>query len=90
MNPSDDTPVADLRNLGPVSRQMLAEIDVRTAGHIRQLGPDLIYHILKGKGTNVSMNLVYALQAAVQNRHWLDLTTTEKDELRKACIDPSS
>ena len=34
----DNTPVADLRNLGPVSRQMIAEIDAHTAGAILLAG----------------------------------------------------
>jgi hypothetical protein len=34
----DNTPVADLRNLSPVSRQMIAEIDVHTAGAILLVG----------------------------------------------------
>lgn len=83
--PSDHVLVEHLSNLGPVSKKMLAEIDVYTAGDIRKLGPDLIYHILKGKGTMVSMNLVYALAAALQGIHWTKLPPEEKRRLTLAC-----
>lgn len=83
--PSDHVLVEHLNNLGPVSKKMLAEIDVYTAGDIRKLGPDLIYHILKGKGTIVSLNMVYALAAALEGIHWTKLPPKEKLRLTVAC-----
>jgi len=83
--PGDTVLIADLRNLGPVSRRLLGEIDVYTAGDIRKLGPALIYNILKGKGSNVSLNLVYAMEAAIRGIHWLELTPREKADIRSQC-----
>lgn len=87
MNPSDSTPVSEIKNLGPASRKMLADVDVSTVGDIRKLGLPLLFRILKGKGTNASMNLIYALEAGLRNIHWLELTTDEKNKLRRECID---
>ena len=85
MIPSDQTPITKLKNLGPASERMLAQIDVFNAGDIRTLSPALIYRILRDKGTPVSMNLVYALEAAITNRHWLELSPAEKLTLKVAC-----
>ena len=85
--PPDHTTVANLRNLGPSSAQLLAGIDVHTAGDIRHLGIPLIMHILKQRGTPASMNLAYALHAGLEDTHWLDLDPETKAELRAACLD---
>ena len=85
MLPPDQTPIRKLKNLGPASERMLAQIDVFTAGDIRTLSPALIYQILRDKGTHVSMNLLYALEAAITGRHWLELSVDEKNQLRQAC-----
>ncbi|NQV72266.1 TfoX/Sxy family protein [bacterium] len=85
MMPPDQTPIIKLKNLGPASERMLAQIDVFTAGDIRTLSPALIYRILRDKGTPVSMNLIYALEAAISGRHWLELTSSEKQTLKEAC-----
>ncbi len=87
MNPPDSTPVGDLKNLGPASVRMLDSVDVFTAGDVRKLGLPLLLKILKGKGTNASMNLIYGLEAALRGVHWLELTEEERLRLRNECLD---
>ena len=83
----DTTPVSKLRNLGPSSTKMLADIDVHTAGDVRTLGIPLVLHILRSKGIMVSMNLAYALYAGLRDVHWLELDQATKESLREACSD---
>ena len=81
------TPVASMRNIGPSSTRMLADIDVHTAGDVRVLGIPLVLHILRSKGIMVSMNLAYALHAGLLGIHWLELDQDTKKSLRDACSD---
>lgn len=85
MHPPDDTPIARLRNLGPASSRWLDEADIHTAGDLRHLGVPLVMHILRQRGLPASMNLAYALEAALQDRHWLDLSQEERAAIRTAC-----
>lgn len=85
MHPPDDTPIARLRNLGPASSRWLDEADIHTAGDLRHLGVPLVMHILRQRGLPASMNLAYALEAALKDRHWLDLSQEERAAIRTAC-----
>ena len=81
------TPVASMRNIGPSSTRMLADIDVHTAGDVRLLGIPLVLHILRSRGIMASMNLAYALHAGLLGIHWLELDQDTKNSLRDACSD---
>jgi DNA transformation protein len=73
----------DLKNLGPATVRMLAEIDVKTAAELRQLGAVETWRRLKFRfGSHVTLNALYALEAALQGRHWLDLSPVEKAALK--------
>jgi len=81
----DETSIKDLRNIGPSSTKMLADIDVHTAGDVRTLGIPLVMHILRQRGIMVSMNLAYALHAGLEDFHWLELDTAQKESIRESC-----
>ena len=85
--PPDDTPLAELPNLGPASSRMLSAIDVSTAGDLRRLGPDLAFRMLRDARIDASVNLLYAMAAGLEGRHWLDLTPAERDALRSQIED---
>ncbi|GJQ63948.1 MAG: hypothetical protein SCALA702_30010 [Melioribacteraceae bacterium] len=72
-----------LKNIGEVSAKMLVEIDVHNRGDIEKLGPATIYHILKAQGYNVNIMMVYALYGALKNKHYIEISEAEKDELQK-------
>jgi DNA transformation protein len=73
--------LSNLKNIGEVSEKMLNSIDVFTKEDIEDLGPVTIYFILKSRGFDVSMNMVYALQGAIMNLHWNELPSTVKNIL---------
>ncbi|NNF03860.1 MAG: TfoX/Sxy family protein [Rhodothermales bacterium] len=85
--PSDDTPIGDVPNLGPASVRMLSAVDIRTAGDLRRLGPDLVFRMLRESRIDVSVNMLYAMAAGIQGRHWLDLTRNEREELKREIED---
>lgn len=73
-----------LKNLGPATARMLAEIDITTQNELRNLGSVEAYRRLKFRfGTAVTLNALYALEAALQDRHWLSLTPAERMDLKR-------
>ena len=78
----DRLPVAALRNLGPKSGRVLAEAGIRTIAELRLIGPAKAYARAKAlEPTTVSLNLVWAIAAGLEDRDWRDLTQEEKDSL---------
>jgi DNA transformation protein len=78
----DRLPVASLRNLGAKSARILAEAGIRTIAELRMLGPVKAYQRAKAlKPRLVSLNLLWAIAAGLQDRDWRELTPKEKDSL---------
>jgi DNA transformation protein len=73
-----------LKNLGPQSRQWLAEIGIYTIQDLRNAGSITTYRILKERyPKRVSLNLLWGLEAAIRDIDWRELTETDKQELKK-------
>lgn len=78
--PSDpDTPVFELRNIGPVSAKWLESIGIKTRSDLEEAGAVFVYRILKEQKSRVNVNLLYALHGALTDTHW----TAFSDETRK-------
>lgn len=73
--------LSKLKNLGPVSINMLNEIGIFTKKDIIEAGPSKIYHILKANGKDVSMIIVYALYGAINNIHFAEIDKETKKML---------
>jgi DNA transformation protein len=77
-------PVSTLPNLGPVTRQRLAEAGIRTVGELRAAGAVEAYRRIKFMlPGQANLNALYALEAAVRGCHWLHLPPEVKDSLRR-------
>lgn len=62
---------------------MLAEAGVRTLDELRELGAVRAYSRVKARKPKfVSLNLLWALAAGLEDRDWRELTNEEKDSLR--------
>jgi hypothetical protein len=73
-----------LKNLGPRSRQWLAEIGIYNIKDLRAAGSITTYKILKERyPKTVSLNLLWGLEAAIRDMDWRELTETDKEELKK-------
>lgn len=73
-----------LKNLGPKSRQWLAEIGIYGIRDLRNAGSITTYKMLKERyPKKVSLNLLWGLEAAIRDMDWRELTEIEKDELKK-------
>ena len=76
--------ISKLINLGPKSEQWLQAIGVHTREDLQQIGAIDCYRILKAQGYPVTLNLVYAIEAALMDIHWTKLTTQQKQSLKQA------
>lgn len=79
------TRIRDLFNLGPVMENRLAEVDITTAEQLARIGVVEAYGRLKfAFGQAVSLNALYAMDAALQGLDMKDLPEERRRELREA------
>ena len=67
MQRGDDS-IESLRALGPMSRRLLEQIGVTSASQLRARDPFDLYAQLKAFDNAVSLNMLYALIAAIEDR----------------------
>ena len=80
--PQNDLPVTMLRNLGPKSAVMLAEVGIRTIGELRAIGAPKAYvrvNAICMRGASV--NLLWSMAAGLDGRGWQDVSAEEKELL---------
>lgn len=77
-----DTPIENLRNLGPASAAWLHEIGVHTRADLERLGPVIAYRLVRQRRSSTSLNLLWAMAAALSDKDWRDLSADEKERLR--------
>lgn len=73
-----------LKNLGPVSEQWLRAVGIHSREELEKLGPVEAYRLVRMHGFNASLNLLYALEAALLNLHWTALPPQTKARLKAA------
>lgn len=80
--PQNDLPVTMLRNLGPASAIMLAEVGIHTIGELRAIGAVKAYvrvRVVRSRGASV--NLLWSMAAGLDGRDWQDVSAEEKESL---------
>lgn len=82
VTPALESPLETLRNLGPASAAWLMEAGIRSAADLRRMGPALAYRKVKQIQPDASLNLLWALAGAIDDRDWRDLTEHDKRRLR--------
>lgn len=77
-------PISTLPGLGPVTQGRLEEAGIRNVGDLRAIGSLEAYRRLKFMfPRSVSLNALYALEAALRGCHWLDLPQDVKTALQQ-------
>lgn len=72
-----------IKNMGPKSRVWLHEIGIDTLEDLEAIGAVEAYRRLKtARPTEVSLNALWGMQAALLNIHWNALTPEMKAELK--------
>jgi len=67
-----------LPGLGPKSRAMLAVIGITSAEQLRGRDPFEVYAELKAAHAGVSLNMLYGLIGAVENRPWREVARDDR------------
>ena len=73
-----------LKNLGPVSQEWLRAVGIHSRAELEQVGALETFRLVRLHGFNASLNLLYALEAALRDIHWTALPTAEKTRLKVA------
>ncbi len=76
-----------LVNLGPASRDWLRAVGIETERDLREAGAVGAYRMLKAQGYNATLNLVYALHAALVGIDWRAIPAAHKAALKAAAAD---
>jgi DNA transformation protein and related proteins len=67
-----------VRNLGPKSRAWLAQLGIHDLEALRRNDPFRLYARLLEMGVPASLNLLYALIGAAEDRDWREVQRTER------------
>ena len=73
-----------IKNMGPKSRVWLHEIGINTLEDLKTIGAVEAYRRLKiAFPTEITLNMLWGLQAAILNISWKNLTPEMKAELKE-------
>jgi DNA transformation protein len=70
-----------LRGLGPKSLALLAEAGITSAEQLRAADALQLFLQLKGRSSGVTLNMLYALIGAQENRDWREIARERRTEL---------
>lgn len=70
-----------LRNIGPKSAAWLRQVGLRTREDLEAAGPVEAFTKVKRAGFKPSLNMLYALEGALQDCHWQEVPEARRTEL---------
>lgn len=74
--------LSKLKGLGPKSEQALNEVGIRTRRQLEAIGAVGAYkRLLQSGGEKPSLNFLYAMVGALEERHWSEIAKQEKSRL---------
>ena len=73
--------IASMKNLGSASASMLAEIGIHSDGDLRTIGAVGAYLRIKVSGAKPSLNLLWAMEGALTDTHWAELSPETRSAL---------
>ena len=73
-----------LRNIGPKSAAWLRQVGLRSRADIEAAGAVEAFMRVKRAGFKPSLNLLYALEGALLDCHWQEVTDARRAELVQA------
>lgn len=76
------TPLSQLPNLGPLLADRLTRADIQTAEELRAMGTEQAFIRLRSVYKEACINMLYAIEGAVQGIRWHNLPQERKDDLK--------
>ena len=73
--------LTELPNIGKVLSQKLKEVDIKTPGELISVGSENAFIRIKTVDPDACINMLYALEGAIQGIRWHNLTSERKTEL---------
>ena len=74
--------IADLKGLGLRSEKILSAVGIITKDDLVETGAVGVFlQVKKMSSVNPSLNLLYALVGAIEDKHWVDIAREEKSRL---------
>ena len=73
----------DLKNLGKTSAQWLHAVGIHNASDLQRHGAVSAYQAVKARGFRASKVLLYAIEGALLNVHWSELSPDIKEQLNQ-------
>jgi DNA transformation protein and related proteins len=73
--------LANPPNLGAKSQEILAGVGITSVEQLRDLGSIAAFVQIKRSGANVSLNLLWALGAALTGLHWQEVARNHRTSL---------
>ncbi|MCW7540227.1 TfoX/Sxy family protein [Aquabacterium sp. A7-Y] len=73
--------LAELPHLGPASQQALSRAGITSVEQLRRLGSVAAYAQARRSGARVSLNLLWALEAALTGLHWQEVARLHRTSL---------
>lgn len=70
-----------MRNIGPKSAAWLRQVGLKTPEDLAEAGPLEAFMRVKRAGFKPSLNLLYALEGALQDCHWQEVPDARRTEL---------
>lgn len=71
----------EMKNLGKTSAQWLHAVGIHNASDLRRLGSVSAYRAVRARGFRASKVLLYAIEGALLDVHWKDLSPDHKASL---------
>lgn len=78
---NETSELAQLKNLGVASINILHAVGVNSYDDLKTIGPVETYLRIKRRDIHVSKVMLYALQGALMDTHWNDLSPELKQQL---------
>ena len=75
--------ISSLRNLGPVSEAWLRAVGIDSRSELERVGSVEANMRVVMHGSNPTLNLLYALEAALRDVHWTLLPREVKQDLKR-------
>ncbi|RZM81722.1 TfoX/Sxy family DNA transformation protein [Leptolyngbya iicbica] len=74
--------MTQIRNVGKVSRQWLAEIEIYSLHELQACVSVAAFEMIRQRHPKVSLNLLWALEGAILDVDWRALSAAQKSALR--------
>ena len=70
--------ISDLKNLGVRSQKMLAIAGIKTVSQLSAKGSIAAFIAVKQAGCKPSLNLLWAIEGALTDRHWQEVSKNDR------------